>query len=775
VHCRRADGIDAEEAPDAGVDPRTASTDPSTIGRPHTGRVRAPNVQPAMPSSPPLPPLPPLRSEPSSPGDLPAGLGALAALTVFVGAFLLFLIQPIASKQILPWYGGSAAVWAVCLAFFQVALLVGYAYAHVLQRLVPPRWGWVGHAALLALAVATLEVLASAAWKPAPGETRDPSWQIVALLTASVGLPYVLLAATGPLVQSWMARAGASERVYRLFALGNLASILGLLAYPFGVEPHGPLAVQASAWAFGFGLYAGLCAWTGFWCRRAASQRPPEAAGSSMGVGATGITASSSPWAWFALSALGSALLVATTNHLTRDVASVPFLWVLPLALYLLSFVLVFDTDRFIRAHRLWAWAALAAVLWCAVLVPLAPWIVPPTEARSPLPVLVASFLGALALACLWLHGELARSKPAAARLTRFYLVIATGGAAGGLLVALAAPRILPAYYELGIAYILFAACIVWRSLTGPDARARGLARRWASAAVAGLAVGVCALLLGFKLWVDAMQWRSLERNFYGVLATGDRRLDEPAEAYRVLAHGSIRHGAQYLAPARRREATTYYTPRSGVARAIEATRMGAIRERGQRVGTIGLGAGTTAVYGRAGDVHRFYEINPLVIEIAAREFSFLADSRAAVETVLGDARLVLEAEPPQAYDVLAIDAFSGDAVPAHLLTREALRAYRRHLAPGGVLAFHISNQHLDLAPVVATLAREAGMAAVRVRHGGPANDISGQSADWVLVADSAAVLAREPIAAAAEPVLAPARFRAWSDDFNDLLGVLRW
>jgi spermidine synthase len=717
---------------------------------------------------------------PPSASTAPAAAVALAVATVFVSAFLLFLVQPMVSKHILPWFGGTAAVWAVCLSFFQVALLVGYAYAHALSRWCAPSRQWGVHGTLLLLAVLNLQVLAGPEWKPGIGGAADPSAAIVALLIASVGLPYTLLAATGPLVQSWMARSGAAAGVYRLFALGNLASLGGLLVYPFGIEPRWALQAQAAAWAFAFGVYAGLVTWTGWLTRHGATvpQRLPASALPNKLPASRATAGAARPtgvWGWFSLSALGSALLVATTNHLTRDVASVPFLWIAPLVLYLLSFVLVFDSERFYRGQAAWTWVVLAAATWCAVLVPLAPIIVPPTAEQSPWPVLAASFLGCLALACVWLHGELARHKPAPAQLTRYYLVMALGGAVGGLTVSLVAPRLLPGFYELGIAYVLLAALMAWRHVRGLAAAktARGLAARWGLASLAVCAMAIGGLCLGFKLWVDATQWRTLQRNFYGVLATGDRRLEQPANAYRVLAHGSIRHGAQYLAPERRRDATTYYTEGSGVGRAIMASRVDA--RSPQRVGMIGLGAGTTAVFGREGDTHRFYEINPLVLALAQSEFSFLADSRARIETVLGDARLMLEAEPPQAYDVLAVDAFSGDAVPAHLLTREALRVYRRHLAPGGVIAFHISNQHLDLAPVVGALARDAGLAVVRVRHAGPSDDISGQSADWVLVAEHASVLARAPLAGATESVSVVNGSRVWTDDFNDLWSVLKF
>jgi hypothetical protein len=683
-------------------------------------------------------------------------LFALYVGTIFTSAFLLFLIQPIVSKHILPWFGGSAAVWAVSLSFFQVLLLAGYAYADWTSRRLAPRVQVLLHIALLAVGLLTLRVLADGSWKPVGDE--DPMWRIVLTLGASIGLPYFLLSSTGPLIQSWTARSLVDARVYRLFSLSNLASLLGLLAYPFVVEPWASLGQQAWAWSVVYAAFTLMCAAAGWMFL---SRHVPQ--GSTPAAADAGVVKAPAPgWRqnvrWFALSALGSWLLVATTNHLTRDVASVPLLWILPLVLYLLSFVLCFESDRWYRRHWGRALVVLSATMLCAVLVPLGQFIALRLGVASPMPYLVVVFSAGLFLQCMFLHGELALRRPAKEHLTRFYLLISLGGAAGGLVVSLAAPRVLPSYFEFGLAYVLLGVL------------ALGVLRRMELIRIGAVAtILVCLAMLALKVRSDFNNSRELQRNFYGTLATSDQDTAASDTAWRRLAHGSIVHGTQFLAPQRRQQATSYYIPTSGLGRSIEAT-----RRPGQRVGVIGLGAGTTAVYGRAGDVHRYYEINPQVIEIAQREFSFLRDSAARIELALGDARLVLEREAPQGFDVLAVDAFSGDSVPAHLLTREAMAAYLRHMKPNGVIAFHVSNTHLALAPIVAVLAEDAKCAAVMVKVVGNDKDITRQPSEWVLVACNPAMLQRAPIKEAAQPVALRPGQKVWTDDYNDLISALK-
>ncbi|HEY8607705.1 MAG TPA: fused MFS/spermidine synthase [Noviherbaspirillum sp.] len=668
----------------------------------------------------------------------------LFAGTIFCSAFLLFLVQPLISKQILPWFGGSAAVWASCLAFFQAVLLAGYAYADWVTRHLSARSQALLHLTLLALSLAFLPIVADAGWKP--DGTEDPSWRILLMLGATIGLPYFLLSTTGPLVQGWISRTLPGARVYRYYALSNLASLAALIGYPLLLEPRARVPVQAGIWSALYVLFAVLCAASALRARRQA----PSLSETHRQEGQLAPQAPrpASYLLWLLLSALGSWLLLAVTNHITQNIASVPFLWVLPLSLYLLSFILCFESDRWYR-RAFFLPAGAAALLLCAYGL---------QDARLGFNIRTAVPLYAtgLFLLCMFLHGELAAMRPPPRYLTRFYLMLSLGGALGGIAVGLLVPRLLPSYYELGIGLAAVAVLAVFV-----------FAGRRVLVAASVLLALACGYFLQIQVSRDLDTARRIERNFYGSVRTQDTLRGEGS--VRGLYHGSIRHGEQYLVAHRRQEPTSYYGEKSGVALAIREAGAGS---GGRRVGVIGLGTGTLAAYGREGDVFRFYEINPQVMAIARDEFSFLRDSRARVETVLGDARLALEKEAPQHFDVLAVDAFSGDAIPVHLITREALSVYRRHLRPGGVVAFHVTNKFLSLAPVVERLAADQGLHAVRIVDSG--NDTTGHRTDWVLVSAQADILRRPAIRDAAAAIPAAPGLAVWTDDFNNLFEVLR-
>ncbi|MDQ0588903.1 spermidine synthase [Variovorax paradoxus] len=677
------------------------------------------------------------------------GIQLLFAGTIFSSAFLLFLVQPLIAKQILPWFGGSAAVWSTCMVFFQAVLLAGYAYSDWVTRRLRARAQAALHVGLLLASLAFLPLVVAARWKPSGSE--DPAWLILGLLLGTIGLPYFLLSTTGPLVQSWVARTPWSAKVYRYFSLSNLASLLSLLSYPVLIEPRSSLQQQAQGWSWGYGMFVALCAGTTLLVAyRWAEAVPLPAAPSQQGVAA----GSEKPprWTdgllWLVLPALASWLLLAVTNHITQNVAAVPFLWIVPLSLYLFTFVLCFESDRWYRRGVFLPLAA-GMLLLCAF--GLQHHI--GSDVRTGLPI----YVGGLFVLCMFLHGETARLRPAPRYLTRFYLMLSLGGATGGAMVGLVAPHVLPAYYELGIGLVLtaLAAAAVLRQ------------RNWLRASGAALAAG-CAYFLMAQIASDRSDARHLVRNFHGALITFDVRRLHLSDSVRVLSHGSIKHGEQFLDPSRRREPTTYYGATSGIGRAMAAAPAGP-----RRIGLIGLGAGTLASYGRSGDTYRIYEINPQVFELADSEFTFLRDSPARIERVLGDARLALEREPPQGFDLLAVDAFSGDAVPVHLLTAQAMDVYLRHMKPDGVVAFHVTNRFLELAPVVARIAEMKGLHAVLVSD--DAEDSKWLNpTDWVLVARNAQVLAREPVAGAATAMApAPGR-RPWTDDFNNLLSVLK-
>jgi SAM-dependent methyltransferase len=668
----------------------------------------------------------------------------LHAGTIFLSSFLLFLVQPLIARLILPWFGGSAAVWTTCMLFFQALLLAGYAYAHFLQRSIfsEKKRQAIAHGLLIVLAVAVLPIAPSESWKPAGDE--EPVSHILLLLGATVGLPYFLLASTSPLVQAWFVRARPGENPYRLFAVSNLASLVALLGYPFLVEPFFSARQQVSIWSWLFAVFAVLCAVTA-WSAPAA---PPR---TQSGKEAAPIR-TSQVVLWLALAATGSVLLLAVTNHLTQNVASVPLLWLAPLTLYLASFIVTFEGGRFYRAETLWIFL----LAWVAAMG----WLIADADFRFELPLQLGVFLPGLFLGCVFCHGELYRLRPAPQQLTAFYLIVSAGGALGGLLVAVLAPLAFSGYYELGIGLVVLALLASLRFA------AVNLAARFASLAVL-MAVAGAAVYDGLRHQQDV---RVATRSFYGVL-----RVKEYGEAgqqthLRRLVHGTIMHGEQYMHEGQRRMLTTYYHDKSGIGAAIRSK-----QARPVRVGVIGLGTGTIAAYGRRGDLYRFYEIDSRVIQIAQTEFTYLPDSEARIELALGDARLNLEREAPQELDVLAVDAFSSDAIPVHLITREALGAYLRHLRPGGIVAFHVSNRFLELVPVVARLAKENGAHAVLVDDNPDEDDAMRSTSDWVLVSRDAAALGHKEIAdAGAVPAEDRPQWRTWTDDYSNLVQILK-
>ncbi len=672
-----------------------------------------------------------------------SGSALVFPATVFLGALLLFAVEPMIAKMILPWFGGAAEVWIVCLLFFQVALLTGYLYAHLLRRWLTPEWQRMIHLGLLLLSLGALPVMPSAAWKPV--NDGAPLWQILGLLTGTIGPPYVLLAATSPLMQSWWAQErGGAASPYRLFALSNAGSLLALLAYPVAVEPFLATDMQARLWSVLYVAFVAFCGATG-WLTRGVKDTP-----SRTSAVATSSVSGSERLVWFALSACGSALLMAITNHLSQNVAAIPLLWVLPLTLYLLSFILCFDSDRWYRR-------GLFYVLFIE-LVPAMVYAAGGHHANSALYVLLPLFLVGLFVVCMVCQGELAAMRPSSDRLTGYYLIIAAGGGTGGIFVGAIAPAIFPALYELPLTLCATAALaftIGFRRVWPFDRRGRVIV---AFVGIVWLATSGLAIA---QARADARSAVVQVRNFYGALQVLDLPARGTAQAARRLMHGTIEHGAQLADPAHAMIPTTYYSRNSGVGLAIAALQ----RHGPLHIGVIGLGAGTLVAYGRPGDTFRFYETDPQVIDIARRDFSFLRRSPARADIVLGDGRLRLEAEPAQKFDLLVIDAFSGDAIPVHLLTAEAFVLYAQHLAPGGVIAVHVSNQYLDLLPVVAAGAARLDMVAQHVASGGDAS-LAINPADWMLVAKP--TFFGDPIFAAMTVISAPDR-AAWTDDYSNL------
>ena len=671
----------------------------------------------------------------------------LYALTIFTSAFLLFLVQPIIAKQILPWFGGSAAVWTTCLVFFQFLLLAGYAYSDWTTRRLAPRRQVAVHIALLVLSLVSLPIVADASWKPAGDE--DPTWRILGLLAFTIGLPYFLLSTTGPLVQAWFARTFPSGTVYRLFALSNFGSLLALLSYPFFFEFWVATKVQAWGWSAAYAAFVALCAASAVYSARSQPRAAAFVTADNEGPAGPAPTAGAYA-AWLLLSAMGSFMLLAVTNHITHDVASVPFLWVLPLTLYLLSFILCFEGRGWYRRSIF-----LGPLL---VVVAAMAWALHEERGIMDIKEAVPLNLVGLFVMCMFFHGELAAVKPAPRYLTRFYLMVSLGGALGGVAVGLVAVKLFNTYYEFGIGLVLtlLIAAFVTRFMHSVVPM------------VTLAAVGFTGFHIYQYIGTLTGNTRVMTRNFYGTLRVKDTGPEDDKTAVRRLMHGVIMHGEQYLAPEKRGEPTTYYGVTSGIGRAIRTLESGTPL----RVGVVGLGTGTLATYGRKNDVYRFYEINPQVVQVARTEFSFLGDSGAAIETVLGDARLALEREAPQHYDVLAIDAFSSDSIPVHLITREAMAVYFRHMKPGGVVAFHVTNRFLHLAPVIKRIADEQQLHTALIADDAEESDLA--STDWVLVTRDRAFVERPVIARFASKIEEIPELGVWTDDFNNLFQILK-
>jgi hypothetical protein len=747
----------------------------------------------------------------------------LYALTIFTGAFLLFQVQPLIAKYILPWFGGGTGVWTTCMLFFQLLLLGGYAYAHFTSRWLKPRAQVIVHLVLLAAALALLPITPGDHWKPGGG--GNPTLQILTLLAASIGLPYLVLSATGPLMQRWFSRTNPGVSPYRLYALSNVGSLLALVTYPVYFETHFTRKTQALLWAGGLVTYALCCALCAlkFW------QAQPHENSSPASTPHTSPDSIPSPRLtqkilWLLLPACASVLLLATTNKLCRDMVVMPFLWVLPLSLYLLSFIICFDSPRwYVRfPFTLALIAALGGICW--------------TIFRGdgwPVLQIVTMYSGALLICCLVCHGELYRLRPAPRHLTEFYLMIAAGGALGGLFVAVVAPLIFTRYFELhtgvllcGLLFLVVCVCDrstdklkEWRWLAwtlplailgGFDWLLAGVStsetdlrpyltgirigmwtalalllvavwvfrkrfqrfQNWRAVACLWLTFGVLALAT--SLWVT--RERPLEaildtsRNFYGVIRVFEAGKDRPKANFLGLLHERVSHGWQFVDPLQASWPTLYYGEQSGIGLALQA-----LPAKDRRIGVVGLGIGTLAAYGRAGDSMRIYEINPEVERLARSRFTHLAKYPGKVEVVLGDARLSLEREPTQQFDLLALDAFSGDAIPVHLLTKEAFQLYDRHLRTNGIIAVHITNIYLDLEPVIVNLAHQFNYQFAAIYCNGTPEQWWIKPSRWILLTRNEEIINSPAIREATSAVkTSNLDVPLWTDDFASLFQILR-
>jgi hypothetical protein len=735
----------------------------------------------------------------------------LFGVTIFVGASLLFLVQPMFARMALPLLGGAPGVWNTAMVFYQAVLLAGYAYAHLSTRWLGPRRQAGLHLLVLVLPVVGLPIALPAGWTP-PGETSPVPW-LLGLLAVAVGLPFFAVSATSPVLQAWFAATGhrAARDPYVLYAASNLGSMLALLAYPVLVERLLRLDAQSRLWAWGYGallLLAAGCAlalWRAGAGGRAseatAGTGAPPAVATPGGPGAP--IAASRRGRWIVLAAVPSSLMLSVTAYLSTDIAAIPLLWIVPLAIYLLTFALVFGRRRLVP-HRVWV-ELLPVALLPLVLVLVA-------RANEPLALIIPTHLVAFFVAAMVCHGELAQDRPDPRHLTEFYLWVSVGGVTGGAFTALIAPIVFTNVLEYPLVLALLP-LLPARAPAAWQGRRRqvldvllplglggltvglivGLERAGLGPAAIGPAVGLMTLLgltfsrrpVRFALGLAALllagsvyrgeegQLLYAERSFFGV----SRVTREPSGQYHMLMHGTTLHGMQALAPARRREPLTYFHP-SGPLGQFFASVDGPAPRRA--VAVVGLGAGSLACYGKPGQRWTFYEIDPTVLRIAANAafFTFLRDCPPTPFVILGDARLTLVRAPSATYDLIILDAYSSDAPPMHLITLDAVRLYLSKLAPGGVLLFNISNRHLVLEPVLGAIARAAGLVA-RTRDDARVGDAERSTgkveSQWVVMARREGDLGGLRDDPLWKVPVTPPDLPPWTDDFASLLAAFRW
>jgi len=657
-------------------------------------------------------------------------------LAIFLSAFLLFQLQPIIARYILPWYGGSPAVWTACMMFFQIALLFGYLYAHLLAHYVPAKRQPIVHLSFLAISLVLLPIGVPDSWEPTV--SGQPALEILVLLSISVGIPFLLISASGPLLQHWFSGVYPDKSPFRLYALSNFGSLTALLSYPVLFEPQFTIDTQATTWSFLYFALALILVLCGIaFLRSSADSKADD-------LKETALEPITMPdrILWIALAACGSTVLLAMTNQICQDVAVVPFLWILPLSLYLITFIICFDKDAW---YKRGIWLSLLAI--------------------------------ALALLLQLMFQEFTRS--AVPHLTTFYLYVALGGAIGGVFVNLVAPVLFAGFWELHIALvgtvILAGVCLgIDKNLIGTKQRRTAFASTWSLVVVAFIVLLVLQVRTGS---VDSIY---ISRSFFGVMYVDEWEAGT-SDHERGLYHGRIQHGRQLLHPSKQRWASSYYGVNTGIAAAIlRHPRRIALdpADRGLNIGAVGLGVGTLSTFATAQDSIRYYEINPQVEQIARNYFRFLQNGKAETEVILGDARVSMQQEfndsGSNEFDVLVLDAFSGDSIPVHLLTEEAFDLYAKHLRDDGILAVHITNQFLDLSSIVRVASRRLGRDAIWVED--DAKRSYENSNDWVLIFNNRRFMdsptLRSIQTAWNEDQPRPIR---WTDNFSNLFQVIDW
>ena len=638
------------------------------------------------------------------------------AAAAFASAFLIFLVQPMVGKRILPWYGGVPSVWMVCLAFYQTALFLGYGYAHLLTRFLAPRAQIGVHAAVVAAGFLSLPILPVT--PPELASAGDPTMSLVLLLSSSVALPFLVLASTGPLVQAWLARAHPTVSPYPLYAVSNLGSFLALFAYPFGIEPQISLTTAGTVWTGTFVATELLVLACGFPMLR--SQKPDQPTEAGEATGPLLPPRMQDSVLWIALAGTAVVVLMGVTNKLCLDVASIPFLWVLPLATYLATFVVAFSSERAYRRAPFVAIAMGSLVITRSFGVD--EWVVHQ----------VIAYCALLFSTCFLLHGELYRARPGPRWLTRFYLCVSAGGALGGIFVGLVAPFVWDSYAELDVGLLLAAGLVLMRCARDPRSFLARTAPLWHWCIAAPLLLIFTGWFLWDDLRPDPLQIHA-ERSFFGVL-----RIDETRDGVapqRTLMNGTTVHGVQFTGNQGRRLPTSYY----GRATGLGLTLASRPRADHWKIGVVGLGVGTIAAYGRKDDQIRFYEIDPVVARLAGPggPFTFVESSEAQIEVVLGDARRSIVAEQmrsgSQNFDLLVLDAFTSDSIPIHLMTREAFERYFEAIRPDGLIAVHVTNRHFQLMDLASRMAAELGADSLQIRSE-PIPELQSGQADWVIL-----------------------------------------
>ena len=692
------------------------------------------------------------------------------ACTIFLSAFLLFLVQPILAKYILPWFGGSPGVWNTCLLFFQILLTAGYGFSHLLVNKFAPRRQAAAILALLLITFAFLPIAPAKTWLPE--SLAAPTWHILRLLAASIGACYFLLSSISPLMQSWFSRTRPDLSPYRLYTLSNLGSLLAIAGYPFVIEPNLGLGFQTKLWSILYLVFAVFCGVCALQQWKQPSAPMPDPIVPEFPKNPAPAPCRADRVMWLCLAALSASMLMATTNQLCLDVAVVPLLWLLPMGLYLLSFILCFHSERWYS--RFGFGVALIAALGQAC------WILS-QGIYIALPIQILSYASILFICCMICNGELVRLKPAPRHLTAFYLMISAGGALGGIFVTLIAPHIFKGYWEFHLTIAgtaLLFLILLFRDRKGYLYGGRPL---WAWSLLS-LSFLVLVASLGLQIRDDLKSTLAVKRNFFGTLKILEEDALNPAEHRIVMMHGRIEHGYQFTAADKHYWPTSYFGPESGAGIAIcfHPRRLNPSL-RHLRIGVIGLGTGTLASYGEEGDYFKFYEINPDVLQFCDKYFTYRKDTAARVDVVLGDARISMEREKsrqqPGNYDVFAVDAFSSDAIPVHLLTRECYLNYWYHLKKDGILALHVSSRYFNLDPVIRSLAnldKERGIQALIIDDPGSVMQETDPTR-WILITSNQKFLADPQVKASTTPwPTEDSPGLLFTDDYSNLFRLLK-